>query len=157
MPGLFRPKSGSLREASAILRDQLLAELEGLGLNDTAGLAQGKHANARRWRRGRAGLPGPARPPPEDPDEGLSPGEPDPAPTAHDEPRSRIDKSVLALPGETGVRMPSRLDPLLAAIEGWLTGQLQLTVLAIVGRLSEKYRGVQDETAFDRAASPEGA
>ncbi len=58
-------------EASAILRDQLLAELEGLGLEDesgcldTPGLAQGKHPDARRWRQGPAGLPGPSRPPAE--------------------------------------------------------------------------------------------
>src|SRR6202166_5441471 len=35
--------------------------------------------------------------------------------------------------------MPSRLDPHIAAIEGWLAEQPQLTALAIVGRLSEKY------------------
>jgi hypothetical protein len=31
------------------------------------------------------------------------------------------------------------LDPHIAAIEGWLAEQPQLTALAIVGRLSEKY------------------
>ncbi|MCK1618963.1 hypothetical protein IVA96_20505 [Bradyrhizobium sp. 159] len=35
--------------------------------------------------------------------------------------------------------MPSKLDPHLAAIEAWLAEQPQLTALAIVGRLSEKY------------------
>ena len=35
--------------------------------------------------------------------------------------------------------MPSKLDPHIAAIEGWLVEQPQLTALAIVGRLSEKY------------------
>jgi hypothetical protein len=33
--------------------------------------------------------------------------------------------------------MPSKLDPHIAAIEGWLAEQPQLTALAIVGRLSE--------------------
>ncbi|UFX42760.1 hypothetical protein HAP47_0026450 [Bradyrhizobium sp. 41S5] len=37
------------------------------------------------------------------------------------------------------IRMPSKLDPHIAAIEGWLAEQPQLTALAIVGRLSEKY------------------
>ena len=35
--------------------------------------------------------------------------------------------------------MPSKLDPHLAAIEAWVAEQPQLTALAIVGRLSEKY------------------
>ncbi|OKO68611.1 hypothetical protein AC630_38475 [Bradyrhizobium sp. AS23.2] len=35
--------------------------------------------------------------------------------------------------------MPSKLDPHMATIEGWLSEQPQLTALAIVGRLSEKY------------------
>ncbi|MET4608839.1 hypothetical protein ABIB90_008347 [Bradyrhizobium sp. JR4.1] len=35
------------------------------------------------------------------------------------------------------IRMPSKLDPHIAAIEGWLAEQPQLTALAIVGRLSE--------------------
>jgi hypothetical protein len=42
-------------------------------------------------------------------------------------------------PYKTRVRMPSRLDPHIAVIEGWLAEQPQLTALAIVGRLSEKY------------------
>ena len=42
-------------------------------------------------------------------------------------------------PYKTRVRMPSKLDPHIAAIEGWLAEQSQLTALAIVGRLSEKY------------------
>jgi len=35
--------------------------------------------------------------------------------------------------------MPSKLDPHIAAIEGWLAEQPQLTAPAIVGRLREKY------------------
>ena len=35
--------------------------------------------------------------------------------------------------------MPSKLDPHIAAIEDWLAEQPQLTALAIVGRLGEKY------------------
>ncbi|MCP3478016.1 hypothetical protein NLM33_49105 (plasmid) [Bradyrhizobium sp. CCGUVB1N3] len=35
--------------------------------------------------------------------------------------------------------MPSKLDPHIAAIEAWLAEQPQLTALAIVGRLREKY------------------
>ncbi len=35
--------------------------------------------------------------------------------------------------------MPSKLDPHITLIEGWLAAQPQLTALAIVGRLSEKY------------------
>ncbi|MCK1777906.1 hypothetical protein IVA74_14275, partial [Bradyrhizobium sp. 132] len=42
-------------------------------------------------------------------------------------------------PYKTRVRMPSKLDPHIAAIEGWLATQPQLTALAIVGRLSEKH------------------
>ena len=42
-------------------------------------------------------------------------------------------------PYKTRVRMPSKLDPHIALIEGWLAAQPQLTALAIVGRLSEKY------------------
>jgi hypothetical protein len=42
-------------------------------------------------------------------------------------------------PYKTRVRMPSKLDPHLAAIEAWLAEQPQLTALAIVGRLSEKH------------------
>ena len=41
-------------------------------------------------------------------------------------------------PYKTRVRMPSKLDPHIAAIEAWLAEQPQLTALAIVGRLSEK-------------------
>jgi hypothetical protein len=37
------------------------------------------------------------------------------------------------------VRTPSMLDPHVAAIEGWLAVEPQLTALAIVGRLSERY------------------
>lgn len=42
-------------------------------------------------------------------------------------------------PYKTRVRMPSKLDPHIAAIEAWLAEQPQLTALAIVGRLREKY------------------
>jgi hypothetical protein len=41
-------------------------------------------------------------------------------------------------PYKTRIRMPSKLDPYVVAIEGWLAEQPQLTALAIVGRLSEK-------------------
>ena len=41
-------------------------------------------------------------------------------------------------PYKTRVRMPSKLDPHIAAIETWLAEQPQLTALAIVGRLREK-------------------
>ena len=90
-------------EASAILRDQLLAEMEGLGLKDdldawtlrawpkanTLTPADGdKVRQAFQARLGRLQTT---------PDEDLSPAEPDP-PAANDETRSRIDKSVLALP-----------------------------------------------------------
>jgi hypothetical protein len=40
---------------------------------------------------------------------------------------------------KTRVRTPSKLDPHIAAIEGWLGEHPQLPALAIVGRLSEKY------------------
>ncbi|UPT92192.1 hypothetical protein HAP41_0000047465 (plasmid) [Bradyrhizobium barranii subsp. apii] len=42
-------------------------------------------------------------------------------------------------PYKTRVRMPSKLDPHIAAIEAWLAEQPQLTALAIVGRLREKH------------------
>jgi hypothetical protein len=42
-------------------------------------------------------------------------------------------------PYKTRVRMPSKLDPHIAALEGWLATQPQLTALAIVGRLREKH------------------
>jgi hypothetical protein len=45
----------------------------------------------------------------------------------------------LRRPYKTRVRMPSKLDPHIAAIEGWLAEQPQLTALAIIGRLNEKY------------------
>jgi Integrase core domain len=40
---------------------------------------------------------------------------------------------------KTRVRMPSKLDPHVATIEGWLAVEPQLTALAIVGRLSERH------------------
>lgn len=40
---------------------------------------------------------------------------------------------------KTRVRMPSKLDPHVATIEDWLAAEPQLTALAIVGRLSERY------------------
>ena len=39
---------------------------------------------------------------------------------------------------KTRVRMPSKLDPHLAVIEGWLATEPQLTALAIVGRLAQR-------------------
>ncbi|MCK1571877.1 hypothetical protein, partial [Bradyrhizobium sp. 174] len=42
-------------------------------------------------------------------------------------------------PYKTRVRMPSKLDPHIAAIEGWLAEQPQLTALTIIGRLSETH------------------
>ncbi len=42
-------------------------------------------------------------------------------------------------PYKTRVRMPSKLDPHILTIEGWLTTQPQLTALAIVDRLREKH------------------
>jgi hypothetical protein len=42
-------------------------------------------------------------------------------------------------PYKTRVRMPSKLDPHIAAIEGWLATQPQLTALAIIGRLRETH------------------
>jgi hypothetical protein len=35
--------------------------------------------------------------------------------------------------------MPSKLDPYVATIEGWLAADPHLTALAIVGRLSERH------------------
>ena len=40
---------------------------------------------------------------------------------------------------KTRVRMPSKLDPHIATIENWLAAEPQLTALAIVSRLSDKY------------------
>jgi hypothetical protein len=37
------------------------------------------------------------------------------------------------------VRMPSKLDPHVALIEGWLKAEPQLTAIAIVGRLAERH------------------
>lgn len=42
-------------------------------------------------------------------------------------------------PYKTRVRMPSKLDAHVATIEDWLAAEPQLTALAIVGRLSERY------------------
>ena len=39
---------------------------------------------------------------------------------------------------KTRVRMPSKLDPHLATIEGWLAAEPQLTALTIVGRLAQR-------------------
>ncbi|WP_354053418.1 DDE-type integrase/transposase/recombinase [Bradyrhizobium sp. LB12.1] len=57
--------------------------------------------------------------------------------TTSGEPRATHRRS--RRPYKTRVRMPSKLDPHIAAIEGWLATQPQLTALAIVGRLSEKH------------------
>jgi hypothetical protein len=40
---------------------------------------------------------------------------------------------------KTRIRMPSKLDPHVATIEHWLAAEPQLTALAIVGRLGQKY------------------
>ena len=40
---------------------------------------------------------------------------------------------------KTRIRMPSKLDPHLAMIENWLAAEPQLTALAIVSRLSDRY------------------
>src|SRR5258706_6327458 len=90
-------------EASAILRDQLLAELEGLGLKDDLD-AWTLHA----WPKANSLTPADGDKVREAfqarlarlqtlPDENLSPAELDP-PTVNGETRSSIDKSVLALP-----------------------------------------------------------
>jgi hypothetical protein len=42
-------------------------------------------------------------------------------------------------PYKTRVRMPSKLDPHVGTIEDWLATEPQLTALALVGRLNEKY------------------
>ena len=38
----------------------------------------------------------------------------------------------------TRARMPSKLDPQVNLIKGWLTSEPQLTAVAIVGRLAER-------------------
>lgn len=49
----------------------------------------------------------------------------------------------------TRLRVPSKLDPHLDAIEAWLAEQPQLTARAIVGRLSAKYpRGVRKRNSI---------
>ncbi len=93
------------KEASAALRDHLLTELEGVGLEDDLnGWA------LRAWPKANTLMPEDgdgvrkafqirlARLQAMPDDEVPSPTKPDPAPTTNDEPRSRIDKSVLALP-----------------------------------------------------------
>ena len=42
-------------------------------------------------------------------------------------------------PYKTRIRMPSKLDPHIAAIEGWFAEQPQLTAIEIIRRLSEKH------------------
>ncbi len=39
---------------------------------------------------------------------------------------------------KTRIRMPSKLDPYLVTIEGWLAVEPQLTALAIIGRLAQR-------------------
>jgi hypothetical protein len=62
---------------------------------------------------------------------------------------AKLDKTVMAgeprathrrrrRPYKTRVRMPSKLDPHIAAISSWLAEQPQLTALAIISRLAEK-------------------
>ena len=59
---------------------------------------------------------------------------------------------------KTRVRMPSKLDPHVATIEGWLAARAAAH-RARHRRPAEREipRAVRDETAFDRAASAEGA
>jgi hypothetical protein len=57
----------------------------------------------------------------------LARGEPR---ATHRRPKRRYKKRV---------RMPSKLDPHVALIEGWLAAQPQLTAIAIVGRLAERH------------------
>lgn len=91
-------------EASAILRDRLPAELAGLGCEDgldgwtlhawpgTNTLTSADGDKVRDAFQARLASFQAI------PHEAPSPTAPDPTPTAHDEPRGRIDKSVLALP-----------------------------------------------------------
>ena len=91
-------------EAPSTLRDQLLAELDRLGLKDDLDawtLQAWPKANTLTPEDGdRVRLAFQARLArlQEPPNEDVAPTEPDPAPTTNDEPRSRIDKSVLTLP-----------------------------------------------------------
>ena len=57
----------------------------------------------------------------------LARGEPR---ATHRRPKRRYKKRV---------RMPSKLDPHVALIEGWLAAEPQLTAIAIVGRLAERH------------------
>lgn len=57
-----------------------------------------------------------------------------PIEAAHSDPRGTHRKPKRKY--KTRVRMPSKLDPHLQAIEGWLAAEPQLTALAIVGRLA---------------------
>ena len=97
------PPPNMTSEASAILRDQLLAESGQAGVQgrsrrlDTPGMAKGNHPDARGWGQGQGGVSGPAHPAPVTPDADLPSAEPG-QPAANDETRSCIDKSVLALP-----------------------------------------------------------
>ena len=90
-------------EASAILRDQLLAEVAGLGAHDDLDAW-----TLRAWPKANILTPADGDKVRQAfqarlarlqtiPDKDLAPAEPDP-PTANDETRSRIDKSVLAIP-----------------------------------------------------------
>src|SRR5262249_27911753 len=42
---------------------------------------------------------------------------------------------------KTRVRMPSKLDPHVTKIEGWLAAEPQLTAIAVLGRLAERFPG----------------
>ena len=59
----------------------------------------------------------------------LARGEPR---ATHRRPKRRYKKRI---------RMPSKLDPHVALIEGWLAAEPQLTAIAIVGRLAELHPG----------------
>jgi ERF superfamily len=96
-------------EASAILRDQLLAELEGLGLEDELDawtLRAWPKANTLTRDDGdrvRQAFQARLARLQKIPDENLSPTDPDP-PAANEESRSPIDKSLLALPESKRLR-----------------------------------------------------
>jgi hypothetical protein len=56
---------------------------------------------------------------------------------AHGEPRATHRRAKRRY--KKRVRMPSKLDPHVALIEGWLAAEPQLTAIAIVGRLAERH------------------
>jgi hypothetical protein len=56
---------------------------------------------------------------------------------AHGEPRATHRRPTRRY--KKRVKMPSKLDPHVALMEGWLAAEPQLTAIAIVGRLAERY------------------